>query len=257
MALCCCFTGCKDDLYTGLNEQDANAAMTVLGQEGIDAIKQNDGKSWSLSVDSTQVLRAMKALRNHGLPPKHYADLGELFKPQGMVSTPTEERMRYIYGVSQQLARSLRSMDGVLEADVHVVLPVEDPFSDVKKPSRASVFIKYNPEADLAPMAPAIKELIAHGVEGLSESNVALTLVPAMAQSLSSEARTGDAIRTPLNIALTVLAFLGGLMLGGLALFLRSAGGVRGAMADIRLAWHARRTSLLVVAESADETVVP
>jgi type III secretion protein J len=243
LAAVLCLAGCKEELYTGLEERDANTALTVLGQEGIDANKSNDGKTWSISVEGTQTLRAMKALRNHGLPPKHYADLGELFKPQGMVSTPTEERMRYIYGVSQQLARSLRAMDGVLEADVHVVMPVDDPLSDVRKPSRAAVFIKYNPDADLAPLSPSIKELVAHGVEGLTEANVALTLVPALPQSLPTELRTGDAIRMPLNIVLTAAVFLLGLLVGGVVVFLRAAGGLRGAVSDIRLALHARRAS--------------
>ncbi|MDY7577164.1 type III secretion inner membrane ring lipoprotein SctJ [Herbaspirillum sp. RTI4] len=232
--------GCKEDIYTGLSERDANAAVVHLGQEGINAEKITDGKSWSVSVDDGQALQALGILRNNGLPGEQFSNLGELFKTQGMIATPAEERMRYIYGLSQELARSLRAIDGVIAADVHVALPANDPLSDVKKAASAGVFIKFNPEVDLAPLSPMIKELVAHSIEGLTENNVSLTLVPALRPQGAVALSSGTGIATRSRLAWAGGAFLLGMLVGAALLFLRHAGGLRDGLADLRLAWHAR-----------------
>ncbi len=105
--------------------------------------------------------------------------MGDMFQKQGLVSTPAEERMRYIFAVSQELSRTLRSIDGVVEARVHVVIPQDDPLSDKARPSSAAVFIKHRPDVDLRLLAPAVKDLVAHSIEGLTPDQVALTLFPA------------------------------------------------------------------------------
>ena len=87
--------------------------------------------------------------------------------------------MRYIFAVSQELSRTLRSIDGVVEARVHVVIPQDDPLSDKVRPSSAAVFIKHRPDVDLRLLAPAVKDLVAHSIEGLTPDQVALTLFPA------------------------------------------------------------------------------
>jgi type III secretion protein J len=173
-------SGCKSDLFTRRTEAEANDMVSALMERGISVEKKSldAGKTWNISVDEDNVVLALASLKAAGLPQEKHASLGEIFKKEGLISTPTEERIRFVHGISQELSSTLTKIEGVIVAKVHIVLPNNDPLSNSVKLSSASVFVKYRPEADLQSLTPAIKNLVSRSVEGLTYENVTLTLVP-------------------------------------------------------------------------------
>ena len=206
LALVLLLAGCKSELYGSLTEHDSNEMVAVLLDNGIDAQKstQDGGKTWDVEVDEAQFAHAMQVLGTAGLPRRKFDNLGDLFKQSGLVSTPTEERVRFIYGVQQELSDTLSKIDGVIVARVQIVLPNNDPLATAVKPASASVFIKYRPNADLATLTQQIKNLVAHSVEGLSYDQVAVTSMPADPVVLEATHKRGEAMGLLVGIGLLI-----------------------------------------------------
>ncbi|WGZ91771.1 MAG: type III secretion inner membrane ring lipoprotein SctJ [Candidatus Thiocaldithrix dubininis] len=178
--------GCKTELYTNLNEIDANNMLALLIESKIGAEKianKKDG-TYSLNIDESQLPKAVVLLKEHGYPKEKIANVGDMFKKDGLISSPLEERARYIFALSQSVQETLSQIDGVLIARVHVVLPENNPVGTPIVPSSASVFIKYNPSYPLENMKSDIKLIVERSIEGLSYDKVSVVMVPAQVSIL-------------------------------------------------------------------------
>jgi type III secretion protein J len=99
-------------------------------------------------------------------------------------------------------------MDGVVSARVHVAMPERDPLSDVPRPPSAAVYVRYDPESDVASQTSAIQSLVASGVEGLSRDRVTVVTTPAVPLA---QIRPAPAASPPLTPYLAVAGGLAGL----------------------------------------------
>jgi type III secretion protein J len=168
--------GCKDSsLYSNLDEQEAVEMQAILLRQGIDCDKITEKDNiWELKVSKNHLAEAIEILKGLGYPKDKFADMGQMFQKEGLVSSPLEERVRYIYALSQEVAQTISRIEGVITARVHVVLPENDPLSEYFQPSSASVFVKHRQTLDIQSHIHQIKQLVINSIEGLNYDKVSI-----------------------------------------------------------------------------------
>lgn len=172
--------GCgRQALYTSLKEKEANDMLTILLTNDIpcEKIVGIEG-TWNIVVDKAKFANAVTILNDVGYPRDSFTSMGEAFKKSGIVSSPLEERVRFIHSLSETLAETLSHISGVVTARVNIVLPDNDPYSEKFIPSSASVFISYLPHFNIDEYVRDIKQLVTNSIEGLSYDKVSVALFP-------------------------------------------------------------------------------
>lgn len=211
-----CLTACKGrvELINSVSEGEANEALSVLLEGGIKATKLPGKEGMvSLDVSEDEVAKAIAILRIEGLPRERYAKMGEVFRKEGLISSPLEERARYIWALSQEISATVSQIDGVIKARVHVVLPERSAGGDPSLPSSAAVFIKHKAGINLDESVPQIKRLVANSIPGLSGEKVSVILIASTGHDSSSNTKqisagTADTgseqlVKPPENTSLT------------------------------------------------------
>lgn len=177
-------TACmRHELQTGLTEQNAQEIVVLLNENGIDAsaakeVSEKKGEErWSVLIrgGDQNLAQAWRVLQENGLPREKDKSLEDVFSNSGMIPTATEEKARLLVGVSGEINRTLKSIAGVVDARVLVVLPDSSPLLDKSErvPPTASVLIKYR--GSQVPLSEDdVKKLVGRAVEGLAPENVAV-----------------------------------------------------------------------------------
>jgi type III secretion protein J len=224
LALAAC--GARVDLMGAVPEDEANEVLSALLKADIPAEKTSGKEGMvGVRVDSAQVGRALEVMRENGLPRERFAGMGQVFKKEGLISSPLEERARYIYALSQELSNTLSKIDGVLAARVHVVLPERGAAGENGVPSTSAVFIKHQEGYNLEIIQPQIRRLVTNSIPGLTAERVSVVFVAAQPRTASgSAAERGSAgtgtgasanvwgVEVPVHSAGTLSTLLWGLL---------------------------------------------
>lgn len=182
------FTSCENrkTIVNGLEEKEANEIIVFLSNRNIDAAKvqakevQGGGGSkvvlWDISVNADQSIEAMTYLNQSGLPRRRSQSLLGIFGTVGLVPSDMEQKIRYQAGLAEQIASTIRKIDGILDAEVQISFPEEDPLNPGKNKGKitASVYVKHSGVMDdpNLHLATKIKRLVAASVTGLDIDNV-------------------------------------------------------------------------------------
>jgi type III secretion protein J len=207
-------TGCSKNvtLQASLHDTDANEIVLALTAAGIVVAKQQDKAGVSLQVAEKDIPRATAVMQAAGLPRRNRSNLGEVFKKQGMISSPMEERIRYLHGLSEELEATLQQFDSVVAARVHVVLPERIAPGEPIQPSSAAVFIKYRPPMDEDAITPRVRRLVASSIPGLvgedGRSKVTVVMTPAEAPPRAVEWTMVGPFKIEAGSATTLLSTL-------------------------------------------------
>jgi type III secretion protein J len=175
------------DLVGNLPENEANEVLGALLHAGIAAKKTTLKEGTVIAVDQALVSKAIDVLRAQGLPRERRSKMGEVFKKENLISSPLEERARYLYALSQELEQTLSQIDGVVTARVHVVLPERINPNEPTIPSSASVFLKYRDGFGVDKVVSEVRGMVASSIPGLHAEKVAVALVQAVADPGASQ----------------------------------------------------------------------
>lgn len=176
--------GCSRQLENGLRERDAQEIVVTLRQHGIDAAPQLDaadkkGSTWDVTVKggSDKLVEAWNVLRESGLPREKKSGLEDVYANSGMIPTASEEKARLLVGLSGELERTLRSVAGVVDVHVNIVLPDDNPLLDKAQqpPATSSVLLQYQ-GAQPPLQSDEVRSLVAKGVQGLSPDQVSVVM---------------------------------------------------------------------------------
>ena len=171
--------GCDKEatLHSGLAERQANLVMAALLDAGITCRKTpGEEGTWNVLCSEAKFAQAVNLLERQGLPREPRQGIGEVFKKTGMISSPSEERIRFMDALAQDIARTISMIEGVVDARVHVVLPENDPFARNTLPSSAAVAIRSRWNADITDLVPSVKALVKNAIEGLQYEKIQVTI---------------------------------------------------------------------------------
>lgn len=202
-ALCVCalVAACNQDVYSDLTEAEANQMLAELISHGVGATKTSKGKEgFTISVDNADMLRALAVLKDAGFPRNSRDSIGKVFQKSGIMSSPFEERVRYIYALGEEVAQTISHIDGVVTARVHIVLPDAPQLGQPVKPSSAAVFIRYQAGVDIEYFVPQIRRLVSSSIEGLDYGAVTVVLDEAIPSKTAAPASPAEATTTVLGL---------------------------------------------------------
>ncbi len=185
--------GCATNniIVNDVDEREANEIIVFLSSKDIQATKTPSPTSasagagstitlWSIQVPESQTTEAMAILNQNGLPRRKGTNLLTLFAGGGLMTSDKEETIRYQAGLAEQIANTIRKIDGVIDADVQLSFPVAEPAAaapgTVAVPQRvtASVYVKHQGIIDdpNSHLVTKIKRLVASAVNGLDINDV-------------------------------------------------------------------------------------
>ncbi|OHB91714.1 MAG: flagellar M-ring protein FliF [Planctomycetes bacterium RIFCSPHIGHO2_12_42_15] len=161
-------------LYGDLGPKESGEIVDVLKEENIPF--QIRGNGSAIAVSSERVHEMRLKLAGKGLPREESGY--ELLDKVGFGTSDFVQRVNYRRAIQGELAKTIRHLDYVEWAQVHLALPEGSLFVQDEKPPTASVILKLKSRSGgvLRPeQVASIVHLVSAGVEGLKPENVTIT----------------------------------------------------------------------------------
>jgi len=160
----------KAILFSGLEARDATAVVTKL--EALNVPYEQKGDGGTILIASDQVSKIRMQLAAEGMPS---AGVGyEIFdKTDTFGTTAFVQNVNRLRAIEGELGRTIKSLDSIDSARVHLVIPDRQVFARDNQPPSASVVVKARTRLTRGQVS-AIQHLVAAAVAGLTANNVAL-----------------------------------------------------------------------------------
>jgi flagellar M-ring protein FliF len=158
-------------LFTDLSFEDSSAIIRDLERQTIPYQIRNEGAIVLVPKDAVTRLR-MK-LAESGLPKGGGVGYEIFDKSDALGATSFVQNINHLRALEGELSRTIRAIDRVAAARVHLVLPERPLFSRERQEPSASIVLKLRGSLE-AQQVRAIRHLVASAVNGLKPTRVSV-----------------------------------------------------------------------------------
>lgn len=158
-------------LYTDLSFEDSTAIVEYLDTQNIAYVLSKNGSA--ISIDQDKVLRTRMALAGEGLPLGGSVGYEIFDKTDTLGTTSFVQNINHIRALEGELARSIKTINRIQGARVHLVIPERQLFQKEKSAPTASIALKVRGVLDPSQIR-AIQHLVASAIDGLSPNRVSI-----------------------------------------------------------------------------------
>ncbi|MGP0090865.1 MAG: flagellar basal-body MS-ring/collar protein FliF [Xanthobacteraceae bacterium] len=158
-------------LFTDLSLEDSSAVVKELERQVIPYELKNDGAI--ILVPSDRVARIRMKLADSGLPKGGGVGYDIFDKSDVLGTTSFVQNINHLRALEGELARTIRALDRVQAARVHLVLPERPLFSRDKVEPSASIVLKVRGTLDPSQVR-AVRHLVASAVNGLKPERISI-----------------------------------------------------------------------------------
>ena len=158
-------------LFTELTLDDSGRIAKELDTQGIPYEFRGDGTT--VLVPKTQVTRLRMRLAETGLPRGGSVGYEIFDKSDTLGTTSFVQNVNHLRALEGELSRTIRSLDRVEAARVHLVIPERQLFARDKQEPSAAIVLKLRGALDTSQVR-AIRHLAASAVRGLKPERVSI-----------------------------------------------------------------------------------
>ena len=186
-------------LYADLDLREAGQVIEQLDRAHIRHGTEAGGAR--IMVPEDQVARARMLLAKEGLPSGGSIGYEIFDRAEGLTASAFQQGISQTRAMEGELARTIRSLQGVRAVRVHLVLPKREPFARDRQEAQASVVLTMTGVARLdRDGVQAVLNLIAAAVPGLKPQNISIvdsrgTLLARAGQPAGGTAQSGEELK--------------------------------------------------------------
>ena len=158
-------------LYADLSVQDSATIVKDLEAQAIPYELRQDGAQ--ILVPKDKVLRLRMKLAEKGVPLGGSVGWEIFDKSDGLGTTSYVQNINHLRALEGELSRTIRSIDRVQAARVHLVIPERQVFQKDKREPSASIALKLRGPLEPAQIR-AVQHLVASAVEGMKPGRVSV-----------------------------------------------------------------------------------
>lgn len=158
-------------LFTELTLDDSARIVKELDTQGINYELRAEGST--ILVPKPDVTRLRMKLAETGMPRGGSVGYEIFDKSDALGTTSFVQNVNHLRALEGELARTIRSIDRVASARVHLVIPERQLFARDKQDPSAAIVLKLRGQLD-AGQVRAIRHLIASAVRGLKPERISI-----------------------------------------------------------------------------------